>query len=216
MRRLANYGVYPIAETRARRDVEFAMKTRSLPLGLLVAVVSGLAIASAQAFGPYFNPYDGTATVTTGKKTGTLVAAANATTTDGTDSHLLISGKGPKGIQVSADLTLLANGQGSLTLNAKVQADPRKVLKNENLPAGKKVNVRIKVKGTYTVVDPTTVNFVFSGNSGKNGGTNVTGTFTTDLLGNMTFSVNSGFKQKVSGLGRRLAFSFTGVSSTTP
>jgi hypothetical protein len=192
------------------------MKISFLPLGLLVAVVSGLGVASAQAFGPYYNPYDGTATVTAGKKAGSLVAAATASTTDGTDSHVLISGKGPKGIQVSVDLTLNANGQGTLTLNAKVQADPRKVLKNESLPAGKKVNVRIKAKGTYTVVDPTTVNFVFSGNSGKNGGTNVTGTFTTDALGNMSFTANSGFKQKVSGLGRGLAFSFTGVSSTIP
>jgi hypothetical protein len=191
------------------------MKTKSLPRRFLFLVLSGLAIASAQAFGPYFNPYDGSATVTTGKKTGSLVATANATTSDGSDARVLISGQGARGIQVSVDLTLLANGKGSLDLRAKVLADPRKALKNENLPAGKKVVVRLKARGTYTVVDASTIVFTFSGNSGKNGN-NITGTFTTDAVGNMTFTANSGFKQKVSGLGRRLAFSFTGASSTTP
>lgn len=192
------------------------MKTRRASLSLALAVLSGVAMASAQAFGPYYNPYDGSATVTTGKKTGSLVATANASTTDGTDATVVVSGKGPRGIQVNAQLDLLTNGQGSLTLSAKVLADPKMIIKGDNLPAGKKVVVKIKVKGTYTVVDPTTVSFTFSGNSGKGGGTNVTGTFTTDALGNMTLTANSGFKQKVSGLGRRIGFSFTGASSTTP
>jgi hypothetical protein len=76
--------------------------------------------------------------------------------------------------------------------------------------------VKIKAHGTWTVVDANTVAFNFSGNSGRGGGTNITGTFATDAVGNMTLTFNSGFKQKVSGLGRRIGFSFTGASSTTP
>jgi hypothetical protein len=72
--------------------------------------------------------------------------------------------------------------------------------------------VNLKAKGTYTVVDANTATFVFSGNSGKNGGTNVTGTLTSDSTGNLTLSFRSGFKKFVPGLGRRLQFSFTGAA----
>jgi hypothetical protein len=173
-------------------------------------------MTSAQAFGPYFNPYDGTATVTTGKKKGALVAAANATTADGTQASVTVSGKGPKGIQVTGKFEFLDKGKGSLTLTAKVLADPAQIKKGDKLKPGKPVVVNIKAKGTYTVVDATTVKFTFSGNSGKGGGTNVTGTFSTDVAGNMSLSLNSGFKQKVSGVGRRIGFVFDGASATTP
>jgi hypothetical protein len=108
-----------------------------------------------------------------------------------------------------------SKGRGTLTLSAAVLADPKQANKGEKIPVGKKVVVRIKAKGTYTVAGDT-ASFVFSGNAGKDGGTNLTGTFTTDAVGNLSLEFSSGFKQKVSGLGRRIQFSFAGVSSTTP
>jgi hypothetical protein len=193
------------------------MKTRILPLSWLPAVLAMLAaVTTAHAFGPYDNPYDGTVIVQTGKKQGALAASANATTSDGSDATVVLAGEGPKGVKVNVTLELKSNGTGTLSLNAKVLADKSQMLGNEKFSRGKKVNVRIKARGTYTVVDDTTVALDFSGNSGKGGGANITGTFTTDTAGNMTLTLKSGFKQKVSGLGRRISLSFTGVSSTAP
>jgi hypothetical protein len=191
------------------------MKTKIPFLWLAVAAVSVLSTTGAHAFGPYFNPYDGTAVVQTGKKKGTLLAVGNAATTDGSDASVQISGQGPKGINVKVTLDLASDGKGSLVVDAKVPADPS-LFKGKKAPRGKKVHVKIKAKGNYEVVDENTVNFVFSGNAGKGGGTNVSGTFSVDALGNMTLQLSSGFKQKVNGLGRRIAVSFAGVSSTTP
>lgn len=192
------------------------MKTLTFPRALAAAIVSLAAMASASAFGPYFSPYDGAATVQTGKKKGTLAASATATTSDGTDSSVTITGTGSRGIRVSVLLSLDSKGKGTLTLRAKVLADPSKTVGNKHIANGKKVVVNLKAKGTYTVVDENTTTFVFSGNSGRNGGTNVTGTLTSDASGNLSLSVNSGFKKFVPGLGRRIQFSFTGVSSTVP
>jgi hypothetical protein len=186
------------------------MKTKVLPLAIALLGFG----TSAFAFGPYFNPYDGTATVKTGKKSGVLDSTALASTTDGTDAKVTVTGEGSRGVRVSAILDLDSKGKGTLTLVAKVLADPKLANKGTHIPSGKKVVVRFKAKGTYTV-EGDTATFVFSGNAGK-GGNNVTGTFTTDALGNLSLQFSSGFKQKISGVGRRLQFSFEGTSSTVP
>jgi len=192
------------------------MKTLTFPRMLAVVAVSLAALATASAFGPYYSPYDGTTTVQTGKKKGVLTSVGTATTTDGTDASVVVAGTGAKGIRVNAVLTLKTDGTGSLTLDAKVLADPKKTVGHAQIPNGKKVVVKIKAKGSYTVVDANTTTFVFSGNSGKGGGTNITGTLTSDAVGNLSLTFQSGFKQFVPGLGRRIQFSFAGVSSTVP
>jgi len=185
------------------------MKTKILPI--ITALFIG-ACASALAFGPYTNPYDGTATIKTGKKTGQLAASATAGTTDGSDASVIVAGQGSRGISVNAVLKLESNGKASLTLTAKVLADRKLLKKGEDMPRGQKVVVRLKAKGDYTV-NGDTATFVVSGNAGKGGGTNVTGTFTTDLLGNMSLQFSSGFKQKLSGVGKKLQFSFAGMAA---
>lgn len=192
------------------------MKTRVLPFTWMAVILSMLVVATASGFGPFYNPYDGALVVKTGKKQGTLSATANAVTDDGSNASVVMTGSGARGQRVKLTLALNANGTGTLTVSAKVLADKSKLTGNDKFSVGKKVVVKVKVRGRWSAIDANTAAFNFSGNSGRGGGTNVTGTFAVDEVGNMTLTFNSGFKQKVSGLGRRIGFSFTGASSTTP
>jgi hypothetical protein len=189
------------------------MRTRIFPLLTLASVFALTSMMEVRAFGPYTNPYNGVAVVKTGKKQGSLSAVANATTTDGTNATVSLAGDGPKDTSVSVQLTFDSNGKSSLTLMAKVLADPSKTVNGLPIPVGKKVVVKLKATGTYTVVDSTTTTFVLSGNKGHNGGSNLTGTLVADTSGNLSLTFQSGFKQFVPGLGRRIQLSFTGTTS---
>lgn len=189
------------------------MRTRIFPLLALASAFALTGMTEARAFGPYTNPYNGVAVVKTGKKQGSITAVANATTTDGTNANVALAGTGPKGTSVNVQLSFDSNGKSSLTLMAKVLANPSKMINGQPIPVGKKVVVRLKATGTYTVVDSATTTFVLSGNHGRNGGSNLTGTLIADTSGNLSLTFQSGFKQFVPGLGRRIQVSFTG---TTP
>lgn len=189
------------------------MRTRIFPLLALASAFALTGMTEVRAFGPYTNPYNGVAIVKTGKKQGSIPAVANASTTDGTNANVALAGTGPRGTSLNVQLTFDSNGKSSLTLMAKVLADPSKTINGQSVPVGKKVVVRLKATGSYTVVDSTTTTFTLSGNRGRNGGTNLTGTLVADTLGNLSLTFQSGFKQFVPGLGRRIQVSFTG---TTP
>ena len=189
------------------------MKRLLLPLALLTAVA--LALPAQASFDPLAPIFDGTATVKSGKKSGSLATSATADTSDGSDLTLVIAGSGPRGTKADITLTLASNGKATLRFVAKVPADPKQLRKKVS---GKKVVVRTNAKGTWVANADGAYSVTLAGNSGKSG-TQIKGTLslvtTVDPMAEdtqtLSLTLNSGFKQKVDGVGRKLSFSFTGT-----
>jgi hypothetical protein len=114
------------------------MKTPTFPRVFASVTMALTALATASAFGPYDNPYDGTATVQAGKKTGVLDATGTVTTTDGTDAAVVVSGTGSKGIRVNAVLMLKSDGTGTLSLDARCSPVLQNLSASMKFPTEKK------------------------------------------------------------------------------
>lgn len=176
-------------------------------------------VGTSQAgFESYNREYAGTLTVATGKKSGSLSGGALVSPSGLGDSATFdFTTIGAKGITADVRVTLNADGSASLAVDCKVLADPRLLPKREgngrgNSGAkGKKVRVKYTATGTYVLAaDGFTASLNVSNNRGK-GGNQVTGLISKDGGDNLTMTLNSGFKQKIDGLGRRMVITFGGA-----
>jgi hypothetical protein len=187
------------------------MKLSFVPL-VAAAVAAIFTLSTAEAsLAPYAGDYSGTVGLKTGKKSRQVPGMAQVVTSMVGDSGVFtVSAAGPKGQGVQLVITLNADGTGSLLLDGKLIADPKMIKEGDPKPRGGKVRVKIKAAGTYTGgTDGSPIVLAFSGNKGKSGG-NVTGTLSLDGSGGLVLGLNSGFKQVVPGLGRRIGVSFAG------
>lgn len=187
---------------------------------ILLSVVAALVfVGTSQAgFDSYNNEYAGVLTVATGKKSGNLSGGALVSPSVSGDAATFdFTATGPKGISADVQVTLNADGSASLVVDCKVLADPR-LLPNrqgnergKSGARGKKVRVKYTATGTYVLAaDGFTASLNVSNNRGKNGN-NVTGFISKDAADNLTVTLNSGFKQKLDGLGRRLGITYLGA-----
>lgn len=191
----------------------------SMKKTFLSAMAALVFVGTSQAgFDSYNLEYAGTLTVAAGKKSGNLSGDAFvAPSVSGDAATFEFSALGAKGISAEVQVKLNADGSASLDVDCKVLADPRFLSKREENARGnrgargKKVRVKYTATGTYVLApDGFTTSLNVSNNRGKNG-TNVTGLISKDAESNLTVTLNSGFKQKLDGLGRRLVITYLGA-----
>ena len=189
---------------------------KTILFSVLVALVF---VGTGQAgFDSYDLEYSGALKVSSGKKSGSLSGDAFVSpSVSGDAATFEFSALGAKGISADVRVILNPDGSASLTVDCKVLADPRLLPKKDGNPRGnsgakgKKIRVRYTAKGTYELAeDGFTVSLNVSNNRGKQGN-NVTGFISKDEGENLTVTLNSGFKQKVDGLGRRLVITYLGA-----
>lgn len=190
---------------------------RITPLHLLA--ISLLMLGTARAGLEIYNDsYAGDVTVKTGKKEGTMAAGLLAVSSMTGDSAVFnLGASGQRGIRAKVDIALNPDGTASLLVDCKVLANPKFIAKKGgNAKAkgggkGKKVRVKYTAKGSYALAeDGVTVYLDVSNNRGRRGN-NVSGYITKDVDGNLILWLNSGFKEKLKGVGKRMSISFLGA-----